>query len=90
MSSVLGDHGIFVSNGPVWKAQRKLASNIFSVSNFRNHVQETVQEDLTTLSSLMDRLVEKGQQVNLQDIFFRFTLSSFATMAFSTTMGCLP
>lgn len=90
MSSVLGDHGIFVSDGPVWKAQRKLASNIFSVSRFRNHVQETVQGDLTTLHTLMERSSKTGQQIDLQDVFFRYTLSSFATMAFSTSIGCLP
>jgi len=39
MADVMGHHGIFVADGEPWKRQRKMASNIFSVGNFRSHVQ---------------------------------------------------
>lgn len=31
-----------------------------------------------------------GADIDLQDLFFRFTLSSFASMAFSAELECLP
>lgn len=34
-SDLLGSHGIFVADGDVWKKQRKMASHIFSVGNFK-------------------------------------------------------
>ncbi|KAI9299611.1 hypothetical protein BJ944DRAFT_245032 [Cunninghamella echinulata] len=38
-SELLG-HGIFNANGEVWKYQRKTASQIFNVKNFRDHFTE--------------------------------------------------
>ncbi|CEH18801.1 cytochrome p450 [Ceraceosorus bombacis] len=90
MSDVLGHAGIFVADGEIWKKQRKMASRIFSVDNFRTHVQHAVHEDLERLSQLLTVLSKTSQDVDLQAIFFRFTLSSFASMAFSARLDCLP
>ncbi|EPQ32060.1 uncharacterized protein PFL1_00258 [Pseudozyma flocculosa PF-1] len=90
MGDVMSTHGIFVADGEIWKKQRKMASHIFSVGNFRTHVQSTIQRDLATLNSLARDASSKNTQVNLPDLFFRFTLSSFSLMAFSAEIGCLP
>ncbi|UZJ55187.1 hypothetical protein CBS101457_004507 [Exobasidium rhododendri] len=87
---VLGAHGIFVADGEVWKKQRKMASHIFSVGNFKTYVQETIQKDVGTLISLMDDAAATNVPVNLSDVFFRFTMSSFSQMAFSADLECLP
>lgn len=45
MRDALGDlfgHGIFVANGEGWKYQRKTASVLFNVANFRDHFTEYV------------------------------------------------
>lgn len=47
MRDALGDlfgHGIFVANGEGWKYQRKTASVLFNVANFRDHFTEYVYE----------------------------------------------
>lgn len=90
MGDVLSPHGIFVADGEVWKKQRKMASHIFSVGNFRTHVQDTIQHDLSVMRQLLKSAAKTNAQVNLPDLFFRFTLSSFAVMAFSANVGCLP
>ncbi|PWN53077.1 cytochrome P450 [Violaceomyces palustris] len=90
MGDVMGIHGIFVADGEPWKRQRKMASHIFSVGNFRTHVQSAIQKDLTTMKSLLNDVSQRGTQVNLADVFFRFTLSSFSQMAFSADIKCLP
>ncbi len=83
-------HGIFAADGEVWKKQRKMASHIFSVGNFRTHVQKTVQNDLGILRKLLDDASKSGSAVNLPDVFFRFTLDTFGEMAFSADLNCLP
>ncbi|TKY87270.1 hypothetical protein EX895_003947 [Sporisorium graminicola] len=90
MGDVMSLHGIFVADGEVWKKQRKMASHIFSVGNFRTHVQKTIQRDLAVLNQLFRGASDKGVEINLPDLFFRFTLSSFSLMAFSADIQCLP
>lgn len=43
LSNAMGDlfgHGIFTANGEQWKYQRKTASHIFNIKNFRDHFTE--------------------------------------------------
>ncbi|CAD6971739.1 unnamed protein product, partial [Tilletia controversa] len=46
LSDVLGQNGIFVSDGHTWKHARKTASHIFSAAQFRNWVQVVVHQEL--------------------------------------------
>ena len=86
MHELLGD-GIFVVDGDQWKSQRKEASNIFSVGNFRDFTAKVFNCESAHLVSL---LTSKGQTpFDLQDILYRFTLDSFAKIAFSVDLGCL-
>lgn len=78
------------ADGDVWKRQRKMASHIFSVANFNSHIQNTVHHDLGKLDKLLGALAANGRRVELQDLFFRFTLDTFTTMAFSADIDCLP
>jgi cytochrome P450 len=87
---LLGREGIFVADGDIWKRQRKIASHIFSVVNFKSCVQETIQKDVNTMVSLMEDASRLNAEVDLPDLFFRFALSSFCQMAFSADLECLP
>lgn len=90
MCDVLGIHGIFASDGAIWLKQRKLATHIFSFNNFRTHVQSTVVREVHTLDALLQDACNKQAPVNLPDTMFRFTLNSFAWMAFDADVDCLP
>lgn len=90
MQDVLSAHGIFAADGEVWKKQRKMASHIFSVGNFRTHVQKTVQNDLDILMRLAADASKSGARINLPDVMFRFTLDTFGEMAFNANLSCLP
>lgn len=90
MGDVLGVHGIFASDGQIWQKQRKLASHIFSIANFNTHVQSTIITEINTLESLLQDASEKRTKVNFPDVMFRFTLNSFALMAFDADVHCLP
>jgi len=77
MFSLLGD-GIFNADGENWKRQRKTASHIFSTRNFRNFIALVFQEEGLKLNSLIRNLADQKKSMNLQDLFFRFTLDSFS------------
>ncbi|TKY87125.1 hypothetical protein EX895_003802 [Sporisorium graminicola] len=85
-ADLLGQNGIFNSDGHVWKAQRKMASHIFSVYQFRTWVQTVVHRELDSVISILDSLTDAKSHANpatllLPDLFFRYTLSSFGKMA---------
>lgn len=91
---LLGENGIFNSDGHVWKAQRKMASHIFSVYQFRTWVQVVVHKELDSALSILDQLTDGKTASNpatllLPDLFFRYTLSSFGKMAFGSDIHCL-
>ncbi|GAC96213.1 cytochrome P450 [Pseudozyma hubeiensis SY62] len=93
-ADLLGQNGIFNSDGHVWKGQRKMASHIFSVYQFRTWVQTVVHRELDSVLGILDGLTDGRTSNNpatllLPDLFFRYTLSSFGKMAFGSDIDCL-
>lgn len=93
-ADLLGQNGIFNSDGHVWKTQRKTASHIFSVYQFRTWVQTVVHRELDSVIGILDGLTSGKSRANpatllLPDLFFRYTLSSFGKMAFGSDIDCL-
>eukprot|EP01012_Entosiphon_sulcatum_P012017 TRINITY_DN1747_c0_g1_i1.p1 TRINITY_DN1747_c0_g1~~TRINITY_DN1747_c0_g1_i1.p1 ORF type:complete len:549 (-),score=70.11 TRINITY_DN1747_c0_g1_i1:68-1690(-) len=92
----MGD-GIFnVDHGPhsrdkgwAWQTQRKIAANIFTRHNFREHMLGVFQEHGHELCSVLKERVHSGSPVDLQDVFFRFTMDAFATVGFGVEMHTL-
>ncbi|KAK0541279.1 hypothetical protein OC835_000263 [Tilletia horrida] len=102
LADVLGQNGIFVADGHVWKHSRKTASHIFSAGQFRNWVQVVVHDELEKVVSILkasssaaaaSSSSRSGDQtsgiITLPELFFRYTLNSFSRMAFSSDIGCL-
>ncbi|KAI9361690.1 cytochrome P450 [Zopfochytrium polystomum] len=85
---LLGD-GIFNSDGEQWKHQRKLAANIFNVKNFREFVENAFAEEMQDLIVILDAAADSGKMVNLNDLFFRFTMDGFCKVAFGAEIGCM-
>ncbi|KAK0563646.1 hypothetical protein OC844_002094 [Tilletia horrida] len=106
LEDVLGQNGIFIADGQIWRHARKTASHIFAAGQFRNWVQVVVHEELDKIVSILDAaatttLTSTGNTprqdsdkvsagiITVPDLFFRYTLSSFSRMAFSSDVGCL-
>ncbi|PWN17994.1 cytochrome P450 [Microstroma glucosiphilum] len=87
----IGTTGIFVTDGEEWKRSRKMASRVFSVGQFRRVVTTVVHEELHSVNGVLDAMTgEAGQgTIALPNLFFRYTLSSFAKMAFGADIQCL-
>ncbi|CAO3633950.1 unnamed protein product [Cunninghamella echinulata] len=75
-------HGIFNSNGEQWRWQRKSASLIFNVKNFRDHFTDVFIDEIKVMCGIFDEMIEKSQVVDLHDIMFRFTLDSFVLLGY--------
>ncbi|KAI9498853.1 cytochrome P450 [Zychaea mexicana] len=92
--NAMGDlfgHGIFVANGEQWKYQRKAASLIFNVVNFRDHFTGVVfVKELNILSkNIFDKKAENGKSVDFHDVIYKFTLDSFVYLGFGKQLNSL-
>ena len=84
-SDFLGN-GIFATDGKIWKHHRKVASHMFS----QRLLKHTLAVGYDVSRQMMTRLRKQAHQgavVDMQDIFFRFTIDIFTLVAFGTELG---
>lgn len=86
MGDLLGD-GIFNSNGHQWKHQRQTASHLFKTRLMRSMIDVFVEHGQKVLDKL-DAL-SPTDAIDIQDIFFRFTLDSIGQIAFGKNIDSL-
>ncbi|CAO3640774.1 unnamed protein product [Cunninghamella blakesleeana] len=89
MNDLLGD-GIFNTNGSNWKTQRKNASHIFTVNNFKDDFLKIfIQEINYMMEHVWDKAVENNHIVDFHDIMHKFTLDSFVLLGFGADINGL-
>ncbi|KAI9309679.1 cytochrome P450 [Cunninghamella echinulata] len=90
IASKLFGHGIFNANGEHWKYQRKTASQIFNVKNFRDHFTAVFVEHIHYMTkNMFDVAANNGTTLDFHDIMFRFTLDSFVKLSFGVDLNSL-
>lgn len=89
LADLLGDSGIFTTNGTEWKVQRQIASRIFHVRNFREFFMQIFREEMFVMFQILDERAKSGQLIDLYDLLHRFTLDSFARIGFGSRLGVL-
>ncbi|KAI8146243.1 cytochrome P450 [Fennellomyces sp. T-0311] len=83
-------HGIFNANGERWKYQRKAASVIFNVMNFRDHFTDVFVQELRYMTkNIFDVAADNRQPVDFHDVMFKFTLDSFVLLGFGVELNGL-
>ncbi|KAI9010412.1 cytochrome P450 [Phycomyces nitens] len=83
-------HGIFNANGEQWRWQRKAASLIFNVKNFRDQFTDVFMDEIEIMcSETLDKAVESGEVIDLHDQMYRFTLDSFVHLGFGVQLDSL-
>lgn len=84
---LLGD-GIFNADGDVWQKHRKVASHMFSLRVLRDQMEKVFVDHAHVL---IDRLKSPSPNntVDMQDMFFRYTLDSFVKIAFGVELNGL-
>lgn len=86
---VLLGHGIFNSDGSVWQRQRKIASHMFTARNLKEDMSAVFLKNAELMCKRIRRHAQQSRQFDIQDLFFSFTLDSFAEIAFGESCGCL-
>ncbi|KAI7857447.1 cytochrome P450 [Circinella umbellata] len=83
-------HGIFNANGANWKYQRKAASLIFNVKNFRDEFTRVFVKEIEYASkNIFDKAASNRTAVDFHDIMFKFTLDSFVLLGFGVEINGL-
>ncbi|OAD02102.1 cytochrome P450 CYP5203 [Mucor lusitanicus CBS 277.49] len=89
MHDLLGE-GIFNSDGDRWKSQRKTASQIFHVKNFRDQFTKVFVDEINLASrEIFDKAVASGEVIDFHDIMLRFSMDSFAELGFGVKLNSL-
>ena len=86
-------HGIFNSDGDLWKSQRKIASFEFNTKSLRNFILVQVQREIfSRLSPLLKKAAFEGNIVDLQvgmgDFSLSLTRSLTRILSFSDSPSC--
>ncbi|KAG0626729.1 hypothetical protein M758_2G147000 [Ceratodon purpureus] len=93
MGELLGDFlgkGIFNVDGDLWKLQRKLASHEFTSRSLREFGFECSEKELEDrLVPILFQACEKGDVVDLEDLFLRFSFDSICQLGFGVDPNCL-
>ncbi|KAL3902074.1 MAG: hypothetical protein SGCHY_000108 [Lobulomycetales sp.] len=79
---LLGETGIFCTDGKVWKTQRKISSNIFTIKNFKNLFTTVFEDHSIVLARFLSNAAASGQTVDMTKLFFAFTMDSFGSSDF--------
>ena len=83
-------HGIFNSDGELWKLQRKTASHEFNTKSLRNFVMENVTIEINTrLLPILTQASKTQQVLDLQDILECFAFDNICKLAFNIDPSCL-
>ncbi|KAG0587648.1 hypothetical protein KC19_2G180400 [Ceratodon purpureus] len=93
MGELLGDFlgkGIFNVDGDLWKLQRKLASHEFTSRSLREFGFECSEKELEDrLVPILFQACEKGDVVDLEDLFLRFSFDNICQLGFGVDPNCL-
>jgi cytochrome P450 len=82
-------HGIFNVDGDAWKFHRKIASHVFTSRNIKNDMTSVFVKNARLVVDKLNEHADTGKQFDMQDLYFRYTLESFAEIAFGERPGLL-
>ena len=85
---LLGD-GIFAVDGDQWRRQRNTASQLFTRSFMGGHFLPVFKDQYQLLRERLARAAAADAAVDLQDVFYRYTLDCFCQIAFGVQLGSL-
>ncbi|XP_057415076.1 alkane hydroxylase MAH1-like [Lotus japonicus] len=84
-------NGIINSDSHDWKQQRAMLHSMFQKKNFEILLQQTIEKKVENcLLPILNQVSKVGANVDLQDIFERFTFDTTSTTLFGFDPHCLP
>ncbi|KAJ4831023.1 hypothetical protein Tsubulata_044590 [Turnera subulata] len=92
-AAILGDllgKGIFNVDGDSWKFQRKMASLELGSVSIRHYAFDLVTTEIRSrLTPLLSSVAGKGETLDFQDVFRRFSFDTICRFSFGLDPGCL-
>ena len=77
--------GIFASDGAAWKFHRKVAANMFSTKLLIEGTEVAIDQ-AKKMMSLLDQKATRGEAIDLQPVFYAFTMDTFCSIAFGVEL----
>lgn len=65
------------------------ASHIFNVKAFRTYTSNVFCQEGQHVVDYLSTVADTGEVIDLQELFYKFTLESFGEIAFGESFGCL-
>lgn len=82
--------GIIAADADEWKRSRETMHSSMRQRNFQLSLERSIQEKVKScLLPLLDQMQERGMQVNLQDVFRRFTFDTICSIVMGFDPKCL-
>lgn len=88
MEQLLGD-GVFNVDGELWEMQRKTASHMFSKRKFSESMLPVFMQHVAQAQAQLQAAASSGQPIDMQRLFFAYTLDSIGRIAFGEDIGSL-
>jgi cytochrome P450 len=82
-------NGIFNTDGEAWRRQRKVGAHLFTSRALKEDMAAVFRCNCDRALQLLSLHAERGSSFDLQNVYFRFTLDTFAEVTFGETVGCL-
>ena len=83
------NHRIFNANGENWRLQRKTASKIFSRKAFATFMSDVFVHHGHTVLDILGNAADTKKQLDIQELFYKFTLDSIGQIGFGVDLGVL-
>jgi cytochrome P450 len=80
--------GIFNVDGAAWKLQRKTASHMFTMRKLNDFMTKVMVEEARVVVKRLEALAP-GEYIDMHDVFYRYTVESFAKIAFGLNLQVL-
>jgi cytochrome P450 len=80
---------IVAVDGDEWRFQRKIASPVFTSRSIKNDMTAVFVKNAELMIDKLNSYAETGEVFDMQDLYHKYTLESFAEIAFGEKQGLL-
>jgi cytochrome P450 len=81
--------GMITVDGEEWRFHQKIVSHVFTSRNVKNDMTAVFVKNAALLVDKLKKYAETGEVFDMQDLYMRYTLESFAEIAFGEQPGLL-
>ena len=81
--------GIFATDGDIWRHHRKMSAFMFSQRVLTEHMLAVFIAHAYEVIAKLDKLAVSGEAIDMQELFYFYTLDCISEIAFGVQLHCL-